>query len=113
MAVKAALQLLVLAVCRNNGHAEVDTYTSHFARNIEQFKALLAYIDRNYAEHLKVDEAAHMVGLSPAHFCRTFKNPTGRTLVEFINLTRVDKAAALLNETVLPVSGIFPKYKVL
>ncbi len=107
LAVKAALQLMVLAVCRNFPGGEAGgADIVRLSCNIEQFKALLEHIDCNHAERLTVASAARMVALSPTQFCKTFKKLTGRTLVDFINLTRVEKAAGLLEQTDLPVTEI-------
>ena len=107
LAVKAALQMLVLAVhrnCRQENQAAADI--GWLPANIDSVKRLLEHIDRHYAERLTVSQAARMVALSPGHFCKTFKKLTGRTLVEFVNLTRVEKAAAMLLHTDLPVAEI-------
>ncbi len=107
LAVKAALQLMVLAMCRNfPSREEGGTDIGRLAMSIDRFKALLEHIDLNHAERLTVSSAARMVALSPAHFCKTFKKLTGRTLVDFMNLTRVEKAAGLLSGTDLPVTEI-------
>ena len=104
LAVKAALQLFTLAAYRLSGLQ--DRTRRDFAANSERFKLLLEHIDRGYGSRITVEHAARIVALSPCHFCKTFKKLTGRTFVEFMNLYRVNKAAALLRETGLSVTEI-------
>jgi len=107
LAVKAALQLLLLAIHRS--YDEKSTKTTNWLdviTNIEHFKLLMTYIDANYSVRLTVNEAARIVSLSPNHFCKTFKKLTGRTFVEFLNLYRINKAAELLQGTNLPIGQI-------
>jgi len=53
-----------------------------------------------------VEEAAAIVSLSPYHLCKSFKKATGRTLVEFLQLIRMNRAEKLLKQTNLPVTEI-------
>jgi transcriptional regulator GlxA family with amidase domain len=57
----------------------------------------------------QVDSVAALsrqAGMSPAHFSRQFKRLFGETPVHFWNRARVDRAAALLVETALPLAAI-------
>ena len=67
--------------------------------NHELLKRLLpvfAYIDKNYAEHLTLDELAQCTGFHKAYFCRLFKQATGGTVVEYLNFIRVRNAEIFL-----------------
>ncbi|MFF2481490.1 AraC family transcriptional regulator [Paenibacillus sp. NPDC058071] len=76
------------------------------AANRERFKPLIVEIEQNYANKWTVAEAAGMVGLSPYHFCKTFKKLTGRTFVEYIHLCRMNEAERLLADTDWTVTEI-------
>jgi len=70
------------------------------------FSDLLHFLRENYLETISVAQAAQLVNLSPNYFCRVFKQVTGKTLIEYIHLLRVQEAERLLLETDLPVTEI-------
>jgi AraC family transcriptional activator of pobA len=67
---------------------------------------LLKYLRENFHTPISVTEAAKLVNLSPNHFCSVFKKTTGRTLIEYINLLRVNEAEKLLKENVDSIEEI-------
>lgn len=74
--------------------------------HIESLKKLIHYIENNYNETISVEDAAKMVNLSKFHFCKMFKRMTGRTLIDFINLHRVNQATLLLRESNMTIADI-------
>ncbi|REE78924.1 AraC-like DNA-binding protein [Paenibacillus taihuensis] len=70
------------------------------------FTQLLHTLRERFQEPISVDEAARMVNLSKAHFCKVFKQVTGKTLIEYIHLLRVQEAERLLLDTNYPVTEI-------
>jgi AraC family transcriptional activator of pobA len=60
---------------------------------------LLEFIKQNFHRQLSVEECSKVVNMSPNYVCRVFKEVTGKTLTEYINIIRVNKAAILLKET--------------
>ena len=74
--------------------------------HVEALKKLIQYIETNYAETITVESAAKMVNLSSFHFCKMFKRMTGRTLIDFVNLHRVNQATKMLRETDLSIAEI-------
>jgi len=75
-------------------------------RQSNRFAELLARLRENYAAPITVAEAAMIVRLSPNHFCRIFKQLTGKTLIEYVQLLRVNEAERLLAETDWQVAEI-------
>jgi len=59
----------------------------------------LAYIRDNYSAPLKSYEVANHVGMNEQYFCRYFHKKTGKTLTEYINQIRVDRASEMLTNT--------------
>ncbi len=68
------------------------------AKNLERFSRVFSHIDANYPEELTIEKLSRMVNLSSFHFCRLFKEITGKTLSEYVNHVRVEKAERLLLE---------------
>jgi len=46
-----------------------------------------------------LDELAELINLNPQYFCRYFKRNIGKTITEYINEIRIEKAAQELLET--------------
>jgi len=67
---------------------------------------IVAFMESHYADDLRLRDLSMMAFLSPAHFCRQFRDYTGETCREFLIRTRVDMAAARLRETRDPVEAI-------
>ncbi len=57
-------------------------------------------------DKITLKELASRVNLSAHHFCRTFKQITGKTTIDFINGIRLDKAIYYLKETDLNMTEI-------
>ncbi len=74
--------------------------------NRERYKQLISRIETEIGEKISVEEAAEQVGLNPFHFCKMFKRLTGRTFVDFVNLTRMNEAEKLLRERSLTITEI-------
>ncbi|MGF7029113.1 AraC-like DNA-binding protein [Paenibacillus mucilaginosus] len=56
---------------------------------------MLHYIEEHYSRDIYIDELASLPSLSRSHFCRVFKEFTGVTPIDYLNLYRVNKAADL------------------
>jgi AraC family transcriptional regulator len=58
------------------------------------------------ADHIRIVDAAHAVGVHPVYFARGFRKFFGRTPSEYLNRCRAEKGAALLWETALPLADV-------
>ena len=67
---------------------------------------LLNYIREHCHESLTLKELAAQHFYNPSYFSRAFKQYTGHTLTEFINIARLERAAKLLCDTDQTVSEI-------
>lgn len=67
--------------------------------NIENVKKVLSFIKDNYNNKITLDEAASVVGMNTQYFCRYFKKLLGKTLTEYINEVRIEKAVGFLIES--------------
>lgn len=66
----------------------------------------LIYIREHLFEDLPISQIASKVGLSVAHFSRSFRGRTGFSPHEYILLHRIDEAKALLHSTKLTIKEI-------
>ncbi|HEX7028562.1 MAG TPA: AraC family transcriptional regulator [Gammaproteobacteria bacterium] len=61
-----------------------------------QLRSVLDYIDSHLGEEISLEILASLTGLTTFHFLRLFKQSTGKTPLQFIIHTRMERAKALL-----------------
>lgn len=64
------------------------------------------YINRNFQNHISLDEIADKVSMTVPAFCRYFKRVTGKTFTKLVNEYRVVHATKLLNESQMSIADI-------
>lgn len=81
---------------------------AHSKRSMESTRVqkVKQYISDHYAEPLRLDDLAELVGMSPVSFSRFFRQRTGRTLSEYIIDIRLGYAARMLVDTSRNISEI-------
>jgi len=98
-----AIFMLILAKCyqlvfcssqKNNGSAS----------NRKRIEMVMQYILSHYNEPISIKEMAKMTKLSPLYFGKLFKQETGKTFREYLNVIRVNQAENLLNSGLYTVS---------
>ncbi|GMQ58514.1 AraC family transcriptional regulator [Vallitalea sediminicola] len=107
LAVKSAIYQLIVLLLRN--------YISKFltkkelvskVNNLKRFNIIFKYIDNNYHIKISTQELANILNTSTYHFCRMFKETTGKTPTDYINGIRVDKSVDYLNKGQLNITEI-------
>jgi AraC-like DNA-binding protein len=61
-----------------------------------KMKAVLQWIEENYAEPASLEELAAVAGMNPHYFCEFFKRYTRRSPIDYLNLYRIDSACRML-----------------
>jgi AraC-like DNA-binding protein len=64
------------------------------------------YIKENFTRKLNLMEVAKASGFSAPYFSKIFKDETGENFSNYLSRLRLEKAAALLTDTKLPLSRI-------
>ena len=80
-----------------------DVRADRESRRIAKVKE---YISNHYAEDLRLEDLAALVGMVPSAFSRFFKQHTTRTLSNYIIDVRLGNAARLLVDTTTSISEI-------
>ncbi len=75
-------------------------------KNLSSIKQVLDYMNRHYSEALSAKELALSSNFSEYYFMKIFRQYTGKTLIEYLNDLRLEKAKALLIHTCEPVTEI-------
>ena len=65
-------------------------------QNSPHVEAIRQYLEQHYLEPLTVEEVAASVGLSPSYCGVLFRKETGRTILQTVNLLRINRASAML-----------------
>jgi len=100
MAVKATLYQILVVLLRN--YVQLYLTTKEYdqrMRNMKRFNEVLKYIENNYNEKITIDQLCSMANVSRYYFCRLFKSITDKSLGEYLNQLRINKAEALLKNS--------------
>jgi len=81
-------------------------FSFHGVRHFPALRKAERYIWDNYTRKLSLKEIADASGLSAPYFSTVFKEEMGENLSNYLNRLRVEKAAAMLVTTDMPISGI-------
>ncbi len=71
-----------------------------------RFEAVLRYIDEHLSEEIRLSDLSQLVFLNPNYFIRCFKSRFGMSPMEYILLTRVNRAKYYLQTTLKPIKDI-------
>lgn len=95
--VKIALLSLLVAL-REDYTDSVRSNQNNFTPALLQTKKAMQHIISNWQKKITIDDIVAYVNVSPAHLSRNFKQITGKTIVEFINITKCNMAKRLLSD---------------
>lgn len=104
--IKGLLFIFLSQLFSNKYFKVVATADSSKNKKVERLKSVIDYIQSNYNKPISIKELATVVNYSEFHFIRFFREQTGLTCVQYINLIRLDMASRLLKETSLSITEI-------
>jgi AraC-like DNA-binding protein/ligand-binding sensor protein len=84
----------------------VQIFSFQGIRHASALRKAERFIWENYTRKISLREVARVSGLSAPYFSTVFKDEMGENLSNYLNRLRVEKAAAMLKETSLPISEI-------
>ncbi|OEK09893.1 AraC family transcriptional regulator [Flavivirga aquatica] len=76
------------------------------AQDSSKIDVIFKYVNKNFKNHITLDEIADKVSMTVPAFCRYFKKATGKTFTQLVNEYRVVHATKLLNESQMSISDI-------
>ena len=94
--VTAVLRAFWYRLRRHIPRDTMDTSMSRRSHMLGDMQQLLAYIDAHYGEDITLSFAASQMNFSESYFSRVFKRLMGINFVTYLNMVRVENAAALL-----------------
>ena len=72
----------------------------------QMLRDIIEYLNETCTEPVRLPDVASRFGLTPQYFCTFFKEHFGRTLIQHINLLRIQRASRYLRETDLPIMEV-------
>ena len=69
------------------------------SRNSEIVKKAMLYISEHFNAPVTLEDVAHHVHLHPSYFSTLFKNSTGSSFKEYLNMVRIEESKRLLANT--------------
>lgn len=75
-------------------------------QNLIGLEKVLDYINNNYTEKIKLDEAAQMIHMNPSYFSTLFHRTTGEPFKNYITRLRIQKAHDMILHTNENISTI-------
>lgn len=76
------------------------------AQDSSKIDIIFKYVNKNFQNHITLDEIADEVSMTVPAFCRYFKKATGKTFTQLVNEYRVVHATKLLNESQKSIADI-------
>ena len=68
-------------------------------KRTDQLKAVLEYIEKAYNTSITLEDLAAYAQMSEKYFCRVFKEMTHKTVIEYLNHYRIERACHQLNHS--------------
>ncbi len=76
------------------------------AATMHRMNLLQDYIAKHYNEKITTEQLARLCFVSESHFCRFFRNITGKTATGYLNEYRIEKATLMLKNTNKSITAI-------
>ena len=98
----------LMAYLLRNYTSTIISEREHAARvaKLARLNTVIEHISTNYSYTITTRDLAAMCFLSEEHFCRFFKGAMGKSVTEYVNGYRVEKATVLLKNTSDNISEI-------
>lgn len=84
----------------------VQRLQPHALRDRLDMQVVDTYIDQHLSQPIRVEQLAKLCHLSPAHFTTLFRRQCNTSPYQYVKMRRLNEAARLVRETLLPLSLI-------
>ena len=103
---KCNTNLAYLMLILDNILKQVNLKPLKEGKDIKWIQQVLSYLNENYSNPIKLDDLSKKMGISKFHLSRNFNARIGRSISEYVNRLRVEKAKVLLENTELHITTI-------
>lgn len=88
----------LIELCRNHNRSSIGG-VSYIGKTKD-------YIKEHLSEKITIDDIAQHIGLNRSYLQTLFKQHTGKTVIDYINALRIEKACFIIRNTNLPVIDV-------
>ena len=107
LSIKSDIYKTLVLLMRNHVRNTVDKNNYELRKKeLERLRPVLEYIENNYSKQINGLELSKLCNISRYHFCHQFKEITGKTVTDYINNIRINKAVELLFSTSMNITEI-------
>jgi AraC-like DNA-binding protein len=92
----AFCSLLLGLLARKYTYSEKDSVSITKSPKLKLVKKAMGYIMTNYQSDLTIEEIAEYIGCSKYYLCHIFKEMTGQTMIDYINILRCNQIKRLI-----------------
>ena len=103
---RAAVINFITDMCRRHTVSESDGNQKPLSKTNETVKEVIEYINTHFAEKLSLDSIAKQIHLRKYHSARIFRDCTGSTVTDQINIRRCAEAKNLITTSDTSISEI-------
>ncbi|RXZ83205.1 AraC family transcriptional regulator [Paenibacillaceae bacterium] len=106
-AIKTSAYAIITAIVRGMKMAEhTRDERSRRHEKLSRLENAICYIEQHYDKDITLSQAAENNGYSVYHFSRFFKEATGHSFNDYLNMHRIRVGCQLLGDVTLPVTSI-------
>lgn len=95
---KFLFKRFIIELCRNHTQSSVG--------GVSYISKTKNYIAEHLSEKITINDIAEYVGLNRSYIQTLFRQHTGKTVIDYINALRIEKACFIMRNTDLPVIDI-------
>ncbi len=107
LAIKTYLKMILLNLVNHYAaFSEARDALRRQQRNADRLTPALDFLQKSYAEPIRVDDAARLCAMSACCFMHLFKEVTGQSFIAYLNRFRVARAQQLLAVTDRSIADI-------
>lgn len=104
--IEMEILLYFIQFMRENPALAVEDFSSDNNSKYQHVYDIADYISQNFTMPLNLDNLSERFFISKYYLCRVFKDMTGYSINEYVNIHRIRQAKKLLEETDLSISEI-------
>jgi len=107
LAARTYLQMILVTLINHyKKDADLDEAFDRREKAVQRMRPLFKFVESHYSEPITLALATSIVGMSKAHFMRSFKKVTGQSFDTYLNHFRIHKAQALLATSDKPIFSV-------
>ncbi|MBO7637720.1 MAG: AraC family transcriptional regulator [Treponema sp.] len=92
LVLKTVLFEFLSHIVQTNQYQMVSTLYENSRHSVSAVDSAIAYIKEHYRENIDIEDIFNETNYSKSHFSRLFKETSGKSITEYINSYRVEKA---------------------